>query len=235
VIAVDPAVADRVREVLASLEPSELAPGVFVVGGDTPLDTIHARLRRADVSSCARLVPFDSQAQVPVGSIQRGSPELRDRIAAWRNRPGRDRADEPRPRVAAAPPGAAAAPGAALARDPPLAWVREEIGPRLQRIAGEAPLALDLGSSIVSIHFSRLLQRGDTWMALGEEIDTGEAMAVPLPKVTGFAMLDRIAAAPDPEPGPRGRAVVPAAAPNLPGHVRCPCGSGARYRNCCRP
>jgi hypothetical protein len=331
VIAVDPAAADRVRTVLADLDPRELAPGVFVVDERTPPDTIHARLRRADVSGRSQLTPVDLEPRPSEARIGVGSPELRERVAAWRKQRRTARPDLVRPRAAAAPRGAAAepepprttavmtaqavmdtmrrelGPNAGLAdfeamarmvvrglgkkRDPlaremmaqleqlvvqiasgeldearvaemlrgsapaaaapplpprpPLAWVRDKIGQRLQSIEPETPLALELGGSIKQIRFSRLLQQGDTWLVLGEEIDTGESVAVPLPRITELAVIGAMAparprhrgaaasAAPDPEPpsGPR----APSPAPNLPGHIRCPCGSGARYRDCCRP
>lgn len=361
VIAVDPAVADRMRAVLADLDPRELVPGVFVVDERTPPDTIHARLRRADIASRAELTPVDREPRPSEARIGMGSPELRERVAAWRKRRQSARAGEVQPRPAAAPrgaPGAKAAPGAAVPRAaapsrapatvreppdaavsttvqavldtmrrqlgpdpslaafeamarmvvrglgkkrdplarkvtaqleeliaqiasgeldearfaemlrglapaaapllppplrppavPPIAWVREKIGQRLQIIVPEAPLALDLGDTIRQIRFSRLLQRGDTWLVLGEDIDTADAVAVPLSRITGFAVIegmapaeprdrDRDAAAspaPDPAPEPRRDSRAPSPAPNLPGHVRCPCGSGARYRDCCRP
>jgi hypothetical protein len=325
VIAVDPAAADRVRAVLADLDPRELVPGVFVVDERTAPDMIHARLRRADVSSRAQLTPVDLEARASEARIGMGSPELRERIAAWRKQRRPARPDEVRPRAAAAPRGAAAvreppdtsvamtartvmdllvrrlgpntnlasfevaarAVSRGLAKDrdplshqvvaqldelvakiasgeldeagfaamlrgpaaeppplPPLAWVREQIGRRLQLIVPEAPLALDLGGSIKQIRFSRLLQRGDTWLVLGEEIGTGDAVAVPLPQITGFAVIGGMApaktrrrgaaASPAPDPEPRSGLQAPSPAPNLPGHVRCPCGSGARYRDCCR-
>jgi hypothetical protein len=310
VIAVDPAVADRVRVALASLDPRELVPGVFVVEGDTPPEAIRARLRRADVASRVRLMPVDLEAPVSEARLGMGSPELRARVAAWWTQRQRARPDAARPRGAAAaratvvPRGAATvsetadpseeratlAAVAALARQlgpstnlasfeiaartvlrdlskaqgpsarsfeaqleklvtriasgeldearfaamlrqasgpppvPPLAWVREKIGRRLQMIVPEVPLALDLGGPLKQIRFSRLLQRGDTQLVLGEELDTGEAVAVPLPQITGFAVLGGTAPAGAPSPVPR-----------LSGHVRCPCGSGARYRDCCRP
>ncbi|MEO8550622.1 MAG: SEC-C metal-binding domain-containing protein [Kofleriaceae bacterium] len=33
---------------------------------------------------------------------------------------------------------------------------------------------------------------------------------------------------------PAGRWQLPPGAPSPAGHVKCPCGSGARYRDCCR-
>jgi hypothetical protein len=205
VIVVEAASADRVRSELAQLDPRELAPGVFVVDEDTPPDVIQARLRRADVSSRAWLMPVDPQPPSPKARLRIGSAELRERIASWRQR-------QPEPDQAAEPP--------AL---PPHAWMRSHIGRRLQRVVPDTPLALDLGASIHQIRFARLLQRGDTWMVLGEELDTGEAVAVPLTRVMGIAVIGGGAPA-----GPQPR-------PDLPGHIRCPCGSGARYRDCCRP
>jgi uncharacterized protein YecA (UPF0149 family) len=53
-------------------------------------------------------------------------------------------------------------------------------------------------------------------------------VAVPLLQITAFAVIGEVAPA---EIRPRAAA----ASPRIPGHVRCPCGSGARYRDCCRP
>jgi len=95
-----------------------------------------------------------------------------------------------------------------------------------------------------------VVQRGTTWMVLGDDLASGDAVALPLEAIHAVAALpedfdvdsvrdddgddgdlddgngDSVARKPwRPAPGQAPPA----------GHIRCPCGSGVRYRHCCRP
>jgi hypothetical protein len=111
-----------------------------------------------------------------------------------------------------------------------LAWQRDNVLARLQAAAKvHATVILDLGTMTRTMAVSRVIQRGAMWMALGEDPADATSFAMPLRMITG------IAEAPPPTapsaPGPW-RPLDGQAPP--PGHAACPCGSGRKYRNCCR-
>ena len=152
----------------------------------------------------------------------------------------------PRPMPAGATPRS----GARRQRPPVLLWQTEDLRERLRRAGqhGEA-LALDLATGVRHVEISRVMQRGTTWMVLGDDLASADAVALPLDAIRAVAALpddfDITRDAPDEdddedldedyEVAPVRRPWRPAegqAAP--PGHVLCPCGSGERYRKCCR-
>jgi uncharacterized protein YchJ len=122
-------------------------------------------------------------------------------------------------------------------------WVTKDIYARLAAaVRTQSTYTLDLGrGQIQTVRVRKLIERGTMTMVLGENVDDESAIAVPLDGIVGIA-----------EPTPsRGvgnrleRAVETTSASTAwrplegqsppPGHVACPCGSGARYRSCCRP
>jgi hypothetical protein len=124
---------------------------------------------------------------------------------------------------------------------PALSWQQEQLQPRLEAAAERAEsIALDLGGTVRFVEIERVARRGSTWFVLGEDLDDGAAVALALDKITAIAalpddfdledLLSQDHAAPrvsrpwHPAPG----------TPVPPGHVACPCGSGERYRDCCR-
>ncbi|HEX3476659.1 MAG TPA: helicase-associated domain-containing protein [Kofleriaceae bacterium] len=140
--------------------------------------------------------------------------------------------------------------GARRQRPPALLWQTEDLRERLRRAGqhGEA-LALDLATGVRYVEISRVMQRGATWMVLGDDLASADAVALRLDAIRAVAALpddfDITSDAldddldedddPDDDAPPVRRPWRPAegqAAP--PGHVLCPCGSGDRYRKCCR-
>jgi hypothetical protein len=138
-------------------------------------------------------------------------------------------------------------------RPPALLWQTEDLRERLRRAGqhGEA-LALDLATGVRHVEISRVMQRGTTWMVLGEDLASADAVALPLDAIRAIAALpddfdidsdalddddddedddldDDLEAPPVRRPW---RPAEGQAGP--PGHVLCPCGSGVRYRSCCR-
>ena len=109
--------------------------------------------------------------------------------------------------------------------DAGVAWQRDHVHARLEAAARtHASMLLDVDGGRVTLAVSRVIRRGTALLVLGEGPD-GERVAVPLSAIRGVAD-----AAP---PAPRWRPVPGQGEPS--GHEPCPCGSGQRYRSCCRP
>lgn len=146
-----------------------------------------------------------------------------------------------------------AATGPRRQRPPALLWQTEDLRERLRRAGqhGEA-LALDLATGVRYVEVSRVLQRGTTWMVLGDDLASADAVALPLDAIRAIAALpddfdilsDALDEDVDEDDDDLGedngvppvrrpwRPIAGQTAP--PGHVSCPCGSGERYRKCCR-
>jgi len=93
------------------------------------------------------------------------------------------------------------------------------------------PIALQFRSGRrATVRVIDVVQRGSATMLLGEDVETDVAMALRLDEI------DRVIDAPDDAPAgadrtpysPRPGEPAPA------GHLPCPCGSGEKYRRCCR-
>lgn len=149
-----------------------------------------------------------------------------------------------RPPAISHAPGSLADPRAGRPR-PVLLWQQEQLRPRLEAAAEHAEwIALDVGGSVRFVEIERVARRGSTWFVLGEDLDDGTAVALALDKITAIAALpddveldDLLAqdhAAPSARAAPSGPWRPPPGTPVPPGHVACPCGSGQRYRSCCR-
>ncbi len=121
--------------------------------------------------------------------------------------------------------GQASSGGAGDRRDE-LEWHRDHIDARLEAASRtQARVVLDLGTRIQHLCVARLSKRGTTWMVLGEDED-GNDVAVRISDVRG------VADAPAPKAPVRWQPLEGMPIPS--GHVPCPCGSGRRYRQCCR-
>ena len=115
-----------------------------------------------------------------------------------------------------------------------LDWIRRDLVARLtaaQRT--HATLALDLGGRDVRVaRILRVAQQGRVAMLLAEDVRDGSSIAIPIAALCGIAQPP--AAPATAEPGARGPWRPVEGEPSPPGHVPCPCGSGRRYRACCR-
>jgi hypothetical protein len=144
--------------------------------------------------------------------------------------------------------------GARRQRPAVLLWQTEDLRERLRRAGqhGEA-LALDLATGVRYVEISRVMQRGTTWMVLGDDLASADAVALPLDTIRAIAALpddfdvtsdaldeddedlDEQDRDEDDEAPPVRRPWRPTEGQAVPpGHVPCPCGSGERYRKCCR-
>jgi hypothetical protein len=120
-----------------------------------------------------------------------------------------------------------------------LDWIRRDMAGHL--FAAErtqATLVLDFGAGDVrTAKILRIAQQGRITMLLAEDVSDGSSIAVPVTSIRGIAEPSPVAtaAAAPPNEGSRvpWRPFAGQAAP--PGHAPCPCGSGRRYRSCCRP
>jgi hypothetical protein len=123
---------------------------------------------------------------------------------------------------------------APLVRPGDLDWIRRDLVARLtaaQRT--HATLALDLSGHPVRVaRILRVAQQGRVTMLLAEDVRDGSSIAIPITAVRGVAEPPAAPAAA--EPGARGPWRPVEGQPSPPGHVPCPCGSGRRYRACCR-
>jgi hypothetical protein len=129
-------------------------------------------------------------------------------------------------------------------RSPPgLRWQREELRERLEQAARHSEaLALQLASGVRYIEVTHTMRRGTIWMVFGDDIASDDAVALRLHDIQAIAPLpddfdvelDTDIAVNDDGPFDRKpwRPAHGQAAP--PGHLPCPCGSGMRYRRCCR-
>jgi hypothetical protein len=124
-------------------------------------------------------------------------------------------------------------------------WQQEQLRPRLEAAAeGEACMALDVGGTVRFVEIEQVARRGSMWFVLGEDLDDGTAVALALDKITAIAalpddidlddLLDQEPRASSARGGVSRSWRPPPGTPAPPGHVACPCGSGERYRNCCR-
>jgi hypothetical protein len=129
---------------------------------------------------------------------------------------------------------------------PVLSWQREQMQPWLEAAAERAAwIALDVDGRVRFIEIEQVARRGSTWFVLGEDLDDGTAVAFALDKIKAIAALpddaDLDYLLTEDFEAPSARRDVsrpwhpPPGTPAPPGHVACPCGSGERYRNCCRP
>ncbi|HEX4419361.1 MAG TPA: helicase-associated domain-containing protein [Kofleriaceae bacterium] len=130
-------------------------------------------------------------------------------------------------------------------RRPVLLWQQEQLRPRLEAAAERTEwIALDVGGSVRFIEIEQVARRGSMWFVLGDDLEDGTAVALALDKITAIAALpddvdlDDLLAQEPAAPSERGGASLPwrppPGTPAPAGHVTCPCGSGERYRNCCR-
>lgn len=263
VIVVDQGAPARVAPALAKLGPRELAPGVFVIGEHAELREIALALTRAgfyyrEVLPVQVPPPRASEAEPPPAAP--GASRVRARVAAWRRgEPFEGVRDDflDKHRVTPSDPPAISTVGkpsellerkpmARSRRSPPgLRWQRDDLRERLQQAARRSEaLALQIANGVRYIEITQTMRRGSIWMVLGEDIANDDAVALRLDDVQAIAALpddfdvdpgDDLAFDDDGD-GPFDRKPWrPAhgqAAP--PGHVPCPCGSGMRYRHCCR-
>jgi hypothetical protein len=155
-------------------------------------------------------------------------------------------AGRPPPASPAPRPPAPRPPASQARRSPPvLLWQQEQLRPRLEAAAERAEcLALDIAGTVRFVEIERVSRRGSMWFILGEDFEDGTAVALALDKINAIAALpDDLAlddlhahhrASSTQQPAVSGPWRPPPGTPTPPGHVPCPCGSGQRYRNCCR-
>jgi hypothetical protein len=120
---------------------------------------------------------------------------------------------------------ASARPGGGSGADPD-GWHRIGIQRFLEQAVGGEPIAVELRSGrtarVLPIELTR---RGQVVLLLGEDLDSDTTVALRLDEIAAAGPASLLAPATwRPAPGQK--------AP--PGHAPCPCGSGQRYRNCCR-
>ena len=144
----------------------------------------------------------------------------------------------------------APAPRPALERQTPVTmlWQHEDLRERLQDAAKRSELlALELAGGVRYIEITQVIRRGTIWMVLGDDITDGDAVALRLDDIQAIAALPDDFEAEleaeleagsdiDDDSGELPRKPwrpAPGQAPP-PGHQPCPCGSGVRYRQCCR-
>jgi uncharacterized protein YchJ len=122
-------------------------------------------------------------------------------------------------------------------------WVTKDLYARLAAaVRTQSTYTLDLGrGQVQTVRIRKLIERGTMTMVLGENVDDESAVAVPLDGIVGIAEPMTLRGAGNrSERAVETRSVSSAWRPlegqsPPPGHVACPCGSGARYRSCCRP
>jgi hypothetical protein len=126
-----------------------------------------------------------------------------------------------------------------------LSWQHEQLQPWLEAAAERtAWTALDVAGTVRFVEVERVARRGSMWFVLGLDLEDGTDIALALDKITAIAALpddvdlDDLLAQDHPAPSARNATSRPWRPPPgttaPPGHVTCPCGSGVRYRNCCR-
>lgn len=126
-----------------------------------------------------------------------------------------------------------------------LQWYTQDLHAYLAAAARtSATYTLDLGGGRTpAVRIRKVIERGTVTMVLGEDIVDDSAIAVPLRSILRVAETPTTDPPNQPAAVPRGPAtptsptlrVLAGGKPALAGHLPCPCGSGARYRACCRP
>lgn len=163
-------------------------------------------------------------------STRGGNVESPTRPAPGQAGPGQAGLLQARPRQA---------PGASSISDADREWHTQDLHARLVAAARtHSTYTLGLqGGRITTVRIRKVIQRGTVTMVLGEDIEDDSAVAVPLHTIARIAepVLDPL------QPEDAGdisatsgmwRPLDGQSAPA--GHVPCPCGSGRRYRSCCR-
>jgi len=124
---------------------------------------------------------------------------------------------------------------------PVLSWQHEQVRPWLEAAAERtAWVALHVAGKVRYVEIEQVARRGSMWFVLGADLDDGTDVAIALDKITAVAALpddvdleDLLAQ--EPAAPSISRPWRPAPGTPAPsGHVACPCGSGQRYRDCCR-
>jgi hypothetical protein len=116
-------------------------------------------------------------------------------------------------------------------------WIRRDLAAQLIAASRTyATLAIDLGDRNVRVaRILRVAQHGRVAMLLAEDAGDGSSIAIPISAVRGIAEPPRAAGAETAAPGARATPWRPLEGqPHPPGHAPCPCGSGRKYRGCCR-
>ena len=110
-----------------------------------------------------------------------------------------------------------------------LDWHSDHLLARLEAaVRTHASTAIDVGTRICTIAVARIAHRGSALLVFGED-ENAVSHAIRLIDIKAVAEAPPIGAASSP---PRWRPVAGMKAP--PGHIKCPCGSDKRYRECCR-
>lgn len=173
----------------------------------------------ADV--CTRIDPADRQYLLGARGIEKLHQRLREVML---HRGGLERLFAARPDVAAMLP-----PGVPLSASETscVTWYADGVRARIEAAARtQSTLILDRGQGRTSsVKILRLVSRGSSMMVLGEDTHTDTSLAVPLHTITRIGEPASTESA-------RWRPLVGQAPPA--GHVACPCGSGKKYRHCCR-
>ena len=123
------------------------------------------------------------------------------------------------------------APPPSARKEPAIEWHRDGIHARLEA-AGRthSTVLLDLGSDEPRrVAITRFTMRGSELFVLGDDQHDGSGVAIRYASIRGIADPP-----PSPEHQPPGRWTPLAGMTPPPGHEPCPCGSGKRYRQCCR-
>jgi hypothetical protein len=191
---------------------------------------LHRAARPAPLATSSTGTPSDLLEVVPGRGPARGSERGSERGAS--RGASRGRHDPPLARS-----------GRTL---PALRWQRTDLRERLQHAARHVEtLAVQLASDTRYLEIRQLMRRGTIWMVLGEDLMNDDAVALRLDDIQAIAELPddfEIGLAADlDDDGDRDDGLLERtpwrpghgeATP--PGHVPCPCGSGMRYRHCCR-
>lgn len=257
VIVVNPSAGARVASALAKFAARELAPGVFVAGDDEDLREITLALTRAGIYHRevvpARPLPSCAPAPEPAPPPS-GAARIQARVAAWRRGESFEGVRDDfldKHRVTQASHVAQAAHVSQAVQATPLAtsvtWKASEqagLRERLQVAARRSEvLALQLARDTRYIEITQMMRRGTSWMVLGEDIVSGAAVALRLDDIQAISALpDDFDAGGFDDDDVVGDDGLFARKPWRPahgeappaGHLPCPCGSGVRYRHCCR-
>ncbi|HEV7557156.1 MAG TPA: helicase-associated domain-containing protein [Kofleriaceae bacterium] len=109
-------------------------------------------------------------------------------------------------------------------------WYDDHIVERLSELDPDELVAIEHDGRITELVFDRVIRRGAASLVLGSDEDTGDDVAIRIDTITRFSRHDEMGLDPEADDLPRG----PYLGPPVAGHLGCPCGSGKRYRDCCR-
>lgn len=114
-------------------------------------------------------------------------------------------------------------------------WIRDDLLGRLYEAArANAVLELDIAGRVQTARLLRVVKQGKAAMLLAEDVSDDSSIATPVVAIRAIREPSSAGEPDESETMTRAAWFPLPGQPQPPGHIPCPCGSGQRYRACCR-